>query len=120
MPTDNQLYIFNCYKKSSLSYKILNLDYRTLNCWSSKYHRIVTQLRRQNNSENLAGPYSVGSSGNAGQPGTGSVICLMNTPSAIPPSSTPSLIPQPRCALIPGASTVFRISDIHWSVEYCI
>ena len=27
-----------------------------------------------------AGSYSVGSSGNAGQPGTGSVICLANTP----------------------------------------
>jgi hypothetical protein len=46
------------------------------------------------------GAYSVGSSGNAGQPGTGSIICLKNvpaetTPPATSPTNTSPYLPPP-------------------------
>jgi hypothetical protein len=39
------------------------------------------------------GAYSVGSSGNAGQPGTGSIFCFKNVPVESPPAGAPSNTP---------------------------
>lgn len=55
-----------------------------------------------------AGSYSVGSSGNAGQPGIRSVICLANIPPAISPTNTPPLQPYANqfASLVVGAQTL--------------
>jgi hypothetical protein len=70
------------------------------------------------------GAYSVGSSGNAGQPGTGSIICLKNvpveTPPATPPTNTPPLQPQERQQLAPSQPEC--VPGFHWdnSKQQCV
>ncbi|MGN6709493.1 MAG: hypothetical protein ACTHKF_09115 [Candidatus Nitrosocosmicus sp.] len=94
-----QLYSNYCVWKKSVCPPGTAQDEDDITCSPVKQTKQV-EVPANSDGSCPVGAYSVGSSGNAGQPGTGSIICLKNvsaetTPPATSPTNTSPYMPPP-------------------------